>query len=92
MENTSKEFPVPLWVGWAVNVLGWLLFVATFNHAIELITGILCAGCVYVGYVHKNNGSEPALGMDYLTAERLIYASGVEAIWMFAWAFGIFDY
>jgi hypothetical protein len=91
MENQSpNSFPVPLIAGWAVNIVGWILFVSTSNHTLEIITGLLCIGCVYVGYKHKELNTEPALGKKNLSPANLIYASGFEAVWMLLWGFGLF--
>ena len=92
MENSTSEneFPIPLWAGWVVNIVGWVLFVATMNHALEITTGLLCIGCVYVAYKHKQAGTSPFLGMDRLSANNLLYASAFEAVWMFAWGLGFF--
>jgi hypothetical protein len=92
MENSTSEngVPIPLWAGWVVNIVGWVLFVATMNHALEITTGLLCIGCVYVAYKHKQAGTSPFLGMDRLSANNLLYASAFEAVWMFAWGLGFF--
>ena len=91
MENqNSNSLPIPLGVGWLVNILGWILFVSTFNHALEIVTGLLCIGCVYVGYKHKEDNTPDVLGFNRLSASNLIYASAFEAIWMFAWGLGFF--
>ena len=89
--NISLNFNVPLWAGWVINGLGWVLFMATFNHAIEIFTGLLCIGCVYLGYKHNQLKTPPFLGWDNLSAKNLIYSSAFEALWMFAWGFGFFD-
>ena len=85
-----NTFAIPLWLGWLVNIIGWVLFVSTFNHALEIITGILCVGCVYVGYKHKQTETPPVLGVGSLSPQNLIIFSSIEAIWMFAWGFGLF--
>jgi heme/copper-type cytochrome/quinol oxidase subunit 3 len=91
MENQSQNsFPIPLVAGWAVNIVGWILFVSTSNHTLEIITGLLCIGCVYVGYKHKELNTEPAFGNERLSPANLIYASAFEAVWMLLWGFGIF--
>jgi hypothetical protein len=92
MENTTneKKFPIPLWAGWVVNIVGWVLFVSTTNHALEIITAILCIGCVYVAYKHKQAGTPPFLEIENLSANNLIYSSAFEAIWMLAWGLGFF--
>lgn len=91
MENQSaNSFLVPLGLGWVINLIGWVLFVSTFNHALEIFTGIICVGCVYVGYRHNQINTKPFLGISSLSPSNLIYASAVEAIWMFAWGFGFF--
>ena len=92
MENSTikKGFSIPLWAGWGVNILGWVLFVSTMNHVLEIITALLCIGCVYVAYKHKQAGTTPFLGMERLSANNLIYSSAFEAIWMLAWGLGFF--
>ena len=86
----EKVFPIPLGAGWVVNIVGWVLFVSTWNHALEIITALLAIGCAYVGYKHKQAGTSPFLDKERLSANNLIYASAFEAVWMFAWGFGIF--
>ena len=88
--DIKLNFNVPLWAGWVINGLGWVLFVTTFNHALEIVTGILCLGCVYLGYKHDQLKTPAPLGRDNLSAKNLIYVSAFEAAWMFAWGFGIF--
>ena len=94
MENTTNEkgFPIPLWAGWVVNIVGWVMFVYTFvtnlNRTLEIITALLCIGCVYGAYKHKQAGTSPFLGMERLSANNLIYSSAFEAIWMLAWGLG----
>ncbi len=88
--KAESRFPIPLVVGWVVNVVAWILFVATFNHAIEISMGLLCAGCVFVGYKHKQINTPAFLGLHFLSANNLIYSSAFEAVWMFAWGFGLF--
>lgn len=91
MENqNSTSFPIPLWVGWVVNLAGWVLFVSTFEQAIELVAGLLCLGCVFIGYKHKQMKSPAFLDMDTLSPGNLIYSSAFEAIWMFSWGLGLF--
>tara|TARA_B110000908_G_scaffold167621_1_gene220896 strand:- start:1774 stop:2055 length:282 start_codon:yes stop_codon:yes gene_type:complete len=92
MENSTSEngFPIPLWAGWGVNILGWVLFISTMNHALEIITALLCIGCVYVAFKHKQAGTPPSLGMERLTANNLMYSSAFEAIWMLSWGLGFF--
>ena len=93
MENQSQNsFPIPLVAGWAVNIVGWILFVSTTNHTLEIITGLLCIGYVYVGYKHKELNTEPAFGNERLSAANLIYASAFEAVWMLLWGFGLFGF
>jgi len=90
--TNQNSFPIPLSVGWGINIVGWVLFATTFDHTIELITAVLCIGCVYVGYKHKDTDTAPAFGNENLTAQNLIYASAFEAVWMLTWAFGVFDF
>ena len=40
----------------------------------------------------RKNNSEPFLGIGLFSASRLMVSSAFEAAWMFAWAFGIFDF
>jgi hypothetical protein len=81
---------MPLGVAWIVNFIGWVLFLSTFNHAIEIATGIVCLICVYVGYIHYKSKTSPFLGLNSLSSGNLIWSSAIEAIWMFAWGFGFF--
>ncbi len=92
MENSPNEnvFPIPLWAGWVVNMVGWVLFVSTSSHPLEILTALLCGGCVYVAYKHKLAGTSPFLGMEQLSANNLRYSSAFEAIWMLAWGSGFF--
>lgn len=61
--------------GWIINVVAWVIFVATENHALEIVMGVLCLYAAYVGYSNKNN--------------NLIYSSVFDAVWMFSWGLGI---
>lgn len=88
--NETQNFIIPLSIGWIINLLGWILFVSTFNHALELLTTVLCIGCIYVGYRHKQLGTQPFLGMQRLSSVNLIYSSAFEAIWMASWGLGFF--
>tara|TARA_B110000285_G_C14880607_1_gene493698 strand:- start:286 stop:723 length:438 start_codon:yes stop_codon:yes gene_type:complete len=91
--NSSNKFPIPLLAGWIINAAAWVLFAATFNPGIELIMGVLCAGCVFIGYKHKQLNTPPSdipfidIDNGYLTPQNLMYTSAFEALWMFAWAF-----
>lgn len=69
--------PIPLWLGWIVNGMAWVIFVATHNHILEFIMGI---ACIYVGIVAFAK-------RDSSNAKRLMWASFADAIWMFRWAF-----
>lgn len=84
--NSGKPFPISLSVGWAVNLIGWVLFVVTDNHNIEFLTGLAALGCVFVAYKHKGT-KEVAFGQERLTVQNLGYSSMFEAAWMFFWAF-----
>jgi len=68
--------PIPLKVAWAINIIGWVVFIMTMNHAIEVVTGVACLFTAYCGHAGKD--------------DRLRNASLFEAAWMFAWAFGLF--
>lgn len=87
--TNDKILQVPLWAGWMVNILGWILFISTSNHFLEIITALLCVGCVYLAYLHKQAGTGPIFNSSYLSANNLIYTSAFEAIWMFLFGFGI---
>ena len=91
MENSPNTgtFPIPLWVGWAINIIGWVLFVSTFNHVLEIVTAILCIGCVYVAYKHKQSNTPAVMNIERLSPSNLIYASAFEAVWMLSWGLGI---
>lgn len=90
--SNSNVFPIPLGAAWIINVIGWVLFVSTMNHGLELLTSLLCLGCVYVGIQHKKINTPPFLDNERLSANNLIYASAFEAIWMFAWGIGLFGF
>jgi hypothetical protein len=87
--DTDALLKIPLGAGWVVNIVGWVLFVSTMNPALEIITALLCIGCVYFAYKHKQAGTPPFFGMSSLSAGNLIYASAFEAIWMLAWGLGV---
>ena len=87
--ESNNTFAIPLSVGWILNILGWIGFVSTMDHTLEFITAVVCLGCVYIGYKHKQMGTGPFL-TDRMTAENLIYASAIEAVWMLCWALEIF--
>lgn len=87
--SDGKTFPIPLSVAWIINIVGWILFVSTFNSVLEIITGLLCVGCAWVGIMHRKAGTSPFLGLNALSASNLIWASIIEALWMFAWGFGL---
>jgi len=88
--ENKNSFLVPIGLGWIVNLIGWVLFISTFNHSLEILTGVFSLGCVYVGYKHKLINTKPFLDFENLSANNLIWASSVQAIWMFAWGFGFF--
>jgi len=81
-ENT---FPIPLWAGWLINTLAWILFLLTHNNGVEIAMAIICIGCVYVGYRHYKMKSEPPLELPLLKPNYLIYFSIFDAIWMLYW-------
>lgn len=84
MENQSSQtnetfvYKVPVYVGWIINVLAWVIFVATSNHFLEIVMAFACVFAIYVGYKHKNN--------------RLMTSSAFDAVWMFAWGLGLFGH
>ena len=88
-KTNEGSFPIPIWVGWGINILAWVLFVATFNHIIEIFMGLACSFSIYIGYRHRQMGSSPYLDMARLSANNLIYTSIVDAVWMFSWGLGI---
>jgi hypothetical protein len=61
--------------GWIINVLAWIIFIATGEHALEIIMGILCLYAAYIGYSNQN--------------KKLLSSSVFDAVWMFLWGFGI---
>jgi hypothetical protein len=68
--STTKKFFIPLWVGWLINILSWVLFLATDENEIEILAGVLCLLAIFIGVKHKNS--------------RLIITSILEALWMFS--------
>ena len=76
MNQPTNNSPIPLGVAWAINIIGWIAFIATMNPLIEAITGVVCLFTAYCG--HKGNST------------RLRNSSLFESAWMFAWAFGLF--
>lgn len=89
-ENVGDTFPVPIWVGWGINGLAWILFVFTFNHTIEIIMGLACCFAAFVGFKHKQIGTPDLLNNNRLSSLNLIYTSVFDAVWMFAWGLGLF--
>ncbi len=73
---TKITAPVPLWVGWGVNGLAWVIFILTANHMLEFLMGL---ACIYVGLV--------AIAKRESGGKKLIFVSFGDAIWMFYWAF-----
>ncbi|MEM4261100.1 MAG: hypothetical protein QXG00_07700 [Candidatus Woesearchaeota archaeon] len=67
---------LPLWSGWLINALAWVIFLGTSSHLLEIITGIFCLLAFYIGINKKHN--------------TLAYFSLFDAVWMFAWGFGFF--
>ena len=67
---------LPLWLGWIINALAWVIFVITGSHFLEILMGIACCIAFYIGLNKKNN--------------NLMAASAFDAVWMFAWGFGFF--
>ena len=76
-ESTEAQFDIPLWVGWVINVVAWILFVLTSVHAVDIAMGVACIFSFYIGLKHKHN--------------NLMYASIFDTIWMFTWGLGFFD-
>tara|TARA_B100001971_G_scaffold154892_1_gene144292 strand:- start:568 stop:834 length:267 start_codon:yes stop_codon:yes gene_type:complete len=73
---SENGFNKMVMLGWLINIVAWVLFLATGNHVIEIIMGLACVYAAYIGYSHKVN--------------NLIYSSAFDAVWMFAWGFGLF--
>jgi heme/copper-type cytochrome/quinol oxidase subunit 3 len=71
------EFLKSIRLGWIINALAWIVFILTDNHGLEILMGILCLYVVYIGHVQEN--------------KNLRNSSIFNAIWMFAWGFGIAD-
>ena len=76
MSETNGDFNKMVMLGWGINILAWIFFIATGNHVIEIIMGFACIYAAYIGYSHKTS--------------KLIYSSAVDAVWMFTWGFGLF--
>ena len=76
LSKEKTKFGVPLWLGWVINGAAWVLFIATFNHTIDILIGLACCFSFYIGLKHAHR--------------NLQYTSIVDAIWMLAWGFGAF--
>lgn len=72
----AKLGGVPIWVAWGINILAWVFFVSTGNHAIEFIMGLACAFAFYLAFLHSNT--------------KLMVICAFDVVWMWAWAFGLF--
>jgi hypothetical protein len=78
MENTSKKvFIIPLWVGWLINILSWILFLSSNKDEIEYLAGGLCLIAMFIGIKHKNY--------------KLIITSILESLWMFSFGADAID-
>jgi hypothetical protein len=73
-KNENMEFGIPLWVGWVINALAWIIFIYTFNRTMDIMMGVASGFAFYIGLKHKN---------DYL-----MYISGIDTIWMLSWGLG----
>ena len=76
-EAAKPTFGIPIWVGWGINILAWVIFVGTMNHPLEIVMGLACCFAAFVGFKHWN--------------KSLLFASIFDAIWMFTWGFGFLD-
>ncbi len=74
----TKITDVPFYVCWILNISAWLIFIATFNPVLEFLMGI---ACIYAFLIAKKHDEK-----------RWMYISISDAIWMFAWAFGLFGH
>ena len=72
----TKITEVPFYTCWIVNASAWVIFVVTFNSILEFLMGIACIYAFLIAKKHKET--------------RWMYISIVDAVWMFAWAFGLF--
>jgi hypothetical protein len=73
---SASGSPIPLKVAWAINIIGWIVFIVSMNHVVEAATGTVCLFTAYCG--HAGNDT------------RLRNSSLFESAWMFAWAAGLF--
>ena len=69
------QFLKSITFGWIINIVAWVIFISTGNHALEIVMGLLCCYAAYIGYSQGSN--------------NLTYSSVFDAIWMFAWGLGI---
>lgn len=78
METTvKKSFFIPLWVGWLINILSWILFLSSNKDEMEYLAGGMCLIAAFIGIKHKNY--------------KLIITSILEAIWMFSFGADAID-
>jgi hypothetical protein len=66
-------FPIPLWAAWLINIVSWIIFVATDIHVLEIVMGVACLLAAFVAF--KHNGW------------YLLIVSIIDALWMFSWGF-----
>ena len=63
-------------LGWVINIVSWILFVATGSHIIEFMTAVANLGAAYLGLRNRSSW--------------LVLISVGDAAWMFAWSLGVF--
>lgn len=66
-------FPIPLWAAWVINILSWVIFVATDIHILEIIMGVACLVAAFIAFKHQG--------------WYLLIVSVLDALWMFSWGF-----
>ncbi len=78
--DTSKGMPIPLLVGWIVNVLAYIIFFSVNSIFVAILMMILVAGCIYVANEHVKLGTGPALNQPRLSAKNLRLVSILDVI------------
>ncbi len=76
-EVAKPTLGIPIWFGWGINILAWGVFLVTMNHLLDIVLGLACCFAAFVGLKHRN--------------QSLLYASILDAIWMFTWGLGFWD-
>ena len=69
--------PIPIWIGFVINAVSWVIFALTSVHFVEFMMGM---ACLYVALLGITKNQEKG-------AHTLITWSIMAALWMFYWAF-----